>query len=386
MDSIRRFCIALDDNRDVFSAGDVVAGRVILELNRGIPCIKGMHIRFLGLVHVTWAEDFNKNAPVAPGTSFNAKEVYFDQIVTFLKNDRERQEDWNLQSGVHRFPFRLQIPDRNLPMSFEGKYGCVRYSLKCTIERSSGKNVYSKRALTVIGKHMDPNRVPNAKAPIVAQTEMSGGCLLCISRPTTMLVRVQRKGYAPGNAIPLKVSINNNSNRRVHEVHATLMQDVKYTAFGVRCGKTMNVCRSKEIIATQSHTEGCQPHSKVTWNANLEIPPVPPSGLEGCDLIDTQYYLKIEAEVSHAKHNLLIEVPVVIGSKQLRHLEDSSTFTDLSPLAKFPSEESLHDEIMPPPSYREVYCGKVSILDEADDEDTFGDLRFAPKYAYYMPD
>ncbi|XP_077989456.1 arrestin domain-containing protein 2-like [Glandiceps talaboti] len=378
MPPIKTFRIALDDNRDVFSAGDVVAGRVIVELSQSFPC-KGMQARFVGLVRVNWSEQYEGRT-----AHFNAKEVYFDEVITILENDpKKRAAGWNLPSGVHRFPFRMRLPDKQFPASFEGKYGFVRYSIKCTMDLSSGKQLFSKRAFTVTGQNADPNKIPNAKAPLYCKAMKPRGCLYCFPRPLTMSVTVKRKGFVPGNVVAVTVKLEN-SNKQVQRIEAVLLQDAKFTAFGIRSGKATNLKRSIDIVASSS-SDGYDLRSHPVWQTRILVPPLPATGLMGCDFIDLQYYVKVEGVLPGDRTmNLICEVPVFIGTRPLRNLTNIPKI-DISPLAKFPSEESLHDEIQMPPRYK-VYSRSTSIVEETDDENTYGELDFVPKYAYYSSD
>ena len=55
-----------------------------------------------------------------------------------------------LGPGEHVHPFSFQIPDRNLPSSYEGLYGFVRYIMKAVINRPWKFDLSSKTALTVL--------------------------------------------------------------------------------------------------------------------------------------------------------------------------------------------------------------------------------------------
>ena len=70
-----------------------------------------------------------------------------------------------LQAGEHMLPFEVRIP-KDVPSSFEGQYGRIRYEGRGVIERpSSGfkshKNVYGRRDLVVLAA-LDLNSIPEA--------------------------------------------------------------------------------------------------------------------------------------------------------------------------------------------------------------------------------
>ena len=58
-------------------------------------------------------------------------------------------EQNNLPPGLHKFPFQIQLP-LDLPPSFEGAYGFIRYTTKATIDVPWKFDHHTKRAFTVI--------------------------------------------------------------------------------------------------------------------------------------------------------------------------------------------------------------------------------------------
>ena len=54
-----------------------------------------------------------------------------------------------LSPGEHSFPFEFEIPEENLPTSFEGKHGHVTYWLKAIVDRPWKSNVETREYFTV---------------------------------------------------------------------------------------------------------------------------------------------------------------------------------------------------------------------------------------------
>ena len=88
---------------------------------------KNIAIGLYGAAHVQWTEG---------DASDNKSRVYYDHI-EYVK---EEPVVWslansptnNLPIGEHTFPFEFQLP-RNIPNSFEGFYGYVRYHVGVTV-------------------------------------------------------------------------------------------------------------------------------------------------------------------------------------------------------------------------------------------------------------
>ena len=54
-----------------------------------------------------------------------------------------------LEAGSHRYPFTFSLPP-NVPSSFEGEHGYVRYTAEATMERPWKFNHVTRCAFTVI--------------------------------------------------------------------------------------------------------------------------------------------------------------------------------------------------------------------------------------------
>lgn len=50
-------------------------------------------------------------------------------------------ERYELHPGIHQYPFAFQLP-AEIPSSFDGKHGNVRYTLKAVMKRSWYKHDY----------------------------------------------------------------------------------------------------------------------------------------------------------------------------------------------------------------------------------------------------
>jgi hypothetical protein len=79
----------------------------------------------------------------------------------------EMGDDNPLSPGEHIYPFCFRLP-YNLPSSFEGKAGYVRYTIRGIIDRPGEVDYITKRAFTVIAP-LDLNTQPNAEVGEIKQ-------------------------------------------------------------------------------------------------------------------------------------------------------------------------------------------------------------------------
>ena len=122
----------------------------------------------------------------------------------------------------------------------------------------------------------------------------------------------------------------------------------------------------------------------------MRIPAVPPTNLAGnCSIIDVQYRLDFIVEPSGPAFDLLVSVPIIIGTIPLEEYipfdEYRKTFvapplvpkaTDAqspsSPIAPPPLDQFQMNPALPPPTYNESVWGGANVQEE--DEHTKGGL------------
>ncbi len=63
--------------------------------------------------------------------------------------------------GEHRYPFELLLPS-DLPASFKGEYGYVKYEATAIIEKSAWKSDYRTNMIFSVLGNLDLNREPSA--------------------------------------------------------------------------------------------------------------------------------------------------------------------------------------------------------------------------------
>ncbi|KAI8434231.1 hypothetical protein MSG28_012336 [Choristoneura fumiferana] len=115
-----------------------------------------------------------------------------------------------------------------------------------------------------------------------------------------------------GPSDPVSVDVENKSNVQLHLVKVFLRKVVTYRANT----PTTVTKKSKDVILTVQ--EGPAPAGSTKhWDMKFEIPPIPPSNLVNCSIIDLDYDLKVECVVSGMHMNLKDRKYVTIGTVPL---------------------------------------------------------------------
>ncbi|XP_046337202.1 arrestin domain-containing protein 3-like [Haliotis rufescens] len=312
MGKLNIFVVSFSNLQGVYYAGQVVQGHVTVELTDTMK-MRGIRLRFEGKAYVHWTERHTTGSGDNRRTEtrhYSAREQYFNQDILLAGRWKQQSgEDIHLPAGRHTFPFAFQLPPQ-LPSSFEGQHGHVRYTAKGIIDKPWKFDHETKRPFTVICL-LDLNRDPNAMIPAQGANSKTLCCWCCASGPISANFSIDRQGYVPGEAIILKAEIDNQSNRRIKSSSVKMTMVTMFHA-------TSKTRTSSRVIAKLKHGE-IEEGGHDYWNGDqLVIPPLPPSFLAGCNIIDIRYNVQFEVTPSGPSFDLDIPLPVIIGTIPLQ--------------------------------------------------------------------
>ncbi len=131
-----------------------------------------------------------------------------------------------LPAGEHTYPFTCALPPQ-LPSSFEGEFGHIRYTIKVTLDRPWKFDQDSKMAFTVISP-VDLNQNPRVKEAFKLNLEKSFCCFCCRSGPLALVVSLPVTGFVSGQTIPILAECDNASNVKVNAIKFTLRKVVAF--------------------------------------------------------------------------------------------------------------------------------------------------------------
>lgn len=229
--------------------------------------------------------------------------------------------DIELPAGTVSYPFTCTLPP-TLPSSFEGAWGHVRYTIKVTLDRPWKFDQDSKMAFTVISP-VDLNLNPRVKDPFKLDLEKSFCCFCCKSGPLSVIVTVPVTGFVSGQIIPIIAEVDNASNVTVEKLNFQLRKLVTFHTQTPR-----NVTKKESSVISDLSFGPIDGGSSRTWNQQLEIPPLPPSNLVNCGIIDLDYDLYVQAQVGGIYQNLDGVINLVIGTVPLASFMSPTPYTD----------------------------------------------------------
>lgn len=397
-------CVEYANNRKVYAPGDVVEGAVVFELKKAKK-VKKIKVVATGEAKVKLKTNDRKQIR-------NAEKYFHFNFDVYQGTDSE------LTAKQHKFPFRFTLKP-NLPTSYEGSLGHVRYSIQAIVEYPGLLSTSLKclSAFTVLDT-VNLNAVDGVRQAqrIYCQKRPSGMC--CFRKPgVTVNLATEKSGYVPGEFIVVNGIIANGRSKPVRSLKVDLHQQVTFY------GRQKNAAATSPLISHQvtNSVASWDLGSKVIpggktedWQRKqlMQIPALIPSGLRHCKVMDVQYFLevtlvvpgKITGSELKGKSNLL-----TIGSVPLRPLALPSSYqqppTSQPAVASAPppAEMAPNPSAPPPPyepgetafasvplpTYEEAVTGGASLraIDHEEGEDNqeivSPDTQFTPQYTFF---
>ncbi|XP_008822793.1 arrestin domain-containing protein 2 isoform X2 [Nannospalax galili] len=331
------FALELLDSGAALRGGERLRGRVLLEAAAPLR-VRALVVAARSRAATHWLEGRSVGVN-ALASDFTAAETYLRRQQVLLP---DAGDTTTLPAGRHEFPFSFQLP-LSLVTSFEGKHGSVRYSIKATLHRPWIPSRRARKVFTVI-EPVDINS-PALLAPQAGAREKVARSWYCTGGLVSLSAKIDRKGYTPGEVIPIFAEIDNGSTRPV-QPRAALMQTQTFMARGARKQKRMAVAS----MAGEPVAPGC----RALWPGRaLRIPPVGPSILH-CRVLSVDYSLKVCVDIPGSS-KLLLELPLVIGTVPLHQLGSRSS--SVGSRASFLQDWglcTLLEQPEAPPPYSEV--------------------------------
>jgi len=372
MGKIQFFAINFNTERQVFYPGEQLAGNVVLVLTEPMEA-RAIKMEFEGKSYCHWYEEEGSGDDKRT-VHYTGKEKVFElkMVLCGSSNSGSRMV---LPAGQTNYPFMFQVPP-NIPSSFEGLRGHIRYEMKAEIDRPWKFDHKVKRPIT-INDIIDTNQPQYSLQP--GGTEHKDvGCLCCTAGPLEMKGHVDRSCYCPGEIIFITADIQNQTSRDMTGLKGKLIQTIIYMAEG----DTKHEIHKVAMVEGAGIPKG----GFAKWdNQALNIPALPPSIINS-RVINVTYQVVIEVDVPWGL-DPTINMPITMGTIPFRPAYQQINVPQIDPntpqMGMAPPSNIFTD--MAPPSYASVSgVQPISIGDESDHY-TKGNLSYIPVYTFAQP-
>lgn len=138
------------------------------------------------------------------------------------------------------------------------------------------------------------------------------------------IVIVPVTGYVSGQTISFTAECDNASNVKVNSLKFILRKVVSF-----HTNQPRRETKKDKITIAELSVGPVEAAASNTWNQQMEIPPLPPSNLVNCGIIDLDYEIKVEVEVAGVHRNLEGKIPIVLGTIPLASIQQPAPYTDV---------------------------------------------------------
>ncbi|CAA19461.1 Arrestin C-terminal-like domain-containing protein [Caenorhabditis elegans] len=313
------FLIEFDHPAAVYSPGQNVAGKLTIR-NRNALNALALKICIHGDIETLWRKFENKGRYDRHGRWYRSSEhINYTSKINVLEGIAQpwssiENANNKIPGGVNIFPFLFQLP-ANLPPSFEGTHGNVRYSVHVELDRPWRMNVEAKRVFSVIPV-IDLNSIPKTINPMIVSSCKHSG--LFSNKEVKVKISIPKSGYIPGETIQVSALIQNHTKKPIYSIKAKLEQHVHYQAQQENshlfpeehCHKH---CEHKTAQTTMSKVEkSC--HVEFCSNSQINVPLVLPNQLVPSfrtGIIEVDYCIIVD--IGENK-KLRCELPITVGT------------------------------------------------------------------------
>lgn len=308
MVKIDYFDIVFGAPNKLYYAGQKVCGELVISLQDPLKA-SGICVSLSGEAKTSWVNKMSDKI-------FESTDTYVNERmdIPYL----HRISDGELMPpGAHKMPFSFQLPN-NLPSSYEGDFGYIRYKVSASIQLSpdnvcmipalqSLKELTSDKSLTVLGLVDVKDLVKTPESGICREESFDIiGC--CWVRGTLEAsVSVPNAGYIVGTPMPVNVRVTNRSGSK-KTPNLLLLQEAHFQSKS----RYESVCDTKILtrVVESAALETIENGKSITKQIPLEIPfDLTPTSILRNSLISITYKLKIDFG-----NNYEIVMPVVIAT------------------------------------------------------------------------
>ncbi|KAJ3002387.1 Arrestin domain-containing protein 3, partial [Thoreauomyces humboldtii] len=277
---LTKFAIELEDNKTTFLPGQQIKGRVVTQLYKTETSVTNSNTSTITL---------------------------FKELETFIGSIQPAPAPEELARGEHHFPFVFRVPPAQLPASFEGRNGRVKYEVAAVLARPGQINKLVHCVITI------PSTLDSSDLDMLERCEAGTGAPVGLwfwkSGHLAVTVSLPKTGFSSEEIVPLKIEITNHSGSGAILKDISLKQRCMYKVVDVTRGPvTENIHRINFTERFSSQTR------KVSRYINF---PIPPTSVMSPDITSTilnvthVLTVKILSKARFSKP-IKVELPIVV--------------------------------------------------------------------------
>lgn len=195
----------------------------------------------------------------------------------------------------------------NLPSSFSGPFGAIRYLIRVYIDMGKIDEIYESEFK--VYTPLDLNQFPHLMQPKTLEMTQDFCCWIWRNGPLNISAYVPYTGFLFNSQVPIRIECENGSNVDLNAVKVYIKQIATF-----HCNEPKRETRTDEQQLCETKLDGVPKHSTKTIQGILVIPDIKSTNLAGCTSIEIKHILKMKGITTGTNANLFNEVPVVLGN------------------------------------------------------------------------
>ncbi|KAJ8968527.1 hypothetical protein NQ317_001722 [Molorchus minor] len=314
----------LDNYSGQFSPGDTIVGRVCCSFNSP-KSIRGIKLKLSGKEHTEWTERESYYDSTAKETKYRTVTYTGNNSVLCMEQTIVGQGD--LPQGRHEYSFSFILPT-NLPGTFHGRYGSIKFSVKVTVDRPYKIDYVDEKEFNLVAPiNFNDIKGQLQLEPVAYSDEKMLCCFWCASGPITMNVHMVKEAFVVGETVPIKIEITNMSNENVETIEVKMGTTVKSTV----TSPSTHSKTDHELIATCRDGESAPTGIGATTSDWKYRNP------QFCTLFQETTKIGIVAAISGCHSNMDVDFEVILGHIPVGGQQNHPTITE-----QYPVGGSLH--------------------------------------------
>ncbi|XP_063695571.1 arrestin domain-containing protein 4-like [Culicoides brevitarsis] len=283
---------------------------------------------FKGYAHTEWIKPERQKVDgktIVTQVKYVGHEEYFKHCEYLLgsidSNDDNSESSGgeDIEVGYYHYKIAYKLPDDDLPSNIECRNGSVRYTVKVKYSVINGPD----KSLTIpFLVTSEVSKIPDLLQPIQDVTESYYGLCCFRPRPLEITHYLPRLGFSPGETLPVKIEINNQSSVRVEFIKVELLKNLIFMTTSPEVDKlTETKLLNEHIFYTKVPAGECKEFKTEFFldpSYNWKL-------FNNCEIINCEYYVRSEAEMSGCNKNPHIITKVVIGTINHDAIMDEET-------------------------------------------------------------
>lgn len=304
------------DGMAVYEAGDMISGRVIVDVPSANSNIRGIRVKFSGKSDVRWEERTSEE-----GKLHEDSESYFAKKLTLfgtetIDDDNAKRK---MEAGQYIYTFKHALP-KHVPSTFRGKYGEIEYFCEAYVDMPLATDPFDRVTFKVKNSVNDALNISSYMGPYKEEKEKVFGCSCFDSSPLIASMKIPRTGWLPGETVNVQLDIDNRNSSGIARCSASVHQVVTYYATGTTLTNTEEI----SIVSATSKQNLPGGRAQGVHYATLTLPRDLPSSnfLSLCKLMDAIYVLRAIVKPKNAYYDkgIIFEVPIIIGTSTTEDL------------------------------------------------------------------